>query len=229
MRSAVISLFAVAGILSAANPETELPILVEAEGFADTGGWVIDPQFMDLMGSPYLLAHGLGVPVKDAMTEVVIPKTGHYRVWVRTKDWVAQWKAPGTPGRFLVKINGKSLETTFGTKGAQWHWQDGGKIDLSKGRLRLALHDLTGFEGRCDAILFSNDPSFVPPNTNPEMLAFRRRCLGFSDEPERAGEYDLVVTGGGISGTCAAVTAARLGLKVALIQDRPVLGGNNSS
>jgi hypothetical protein len=49
MRSVVISLFVIAGILSAASPETELPILVEAEGFADTGGWVIDPQFMDLM------------------------------------------------------------------------------------------------------------------------------------------------------------------------------------
>jgi len=204
-------------------------LLVEAEGFADTGGWVIDPQFMDLMGSPYLLAHGLGIPVNDARTEVAIPKAGLYRVWVRTKDWVAQWKAPGTPGRFQVIINGKPLETTFGTVGAQWHWQDGGKIDLPKGKLRLALHDLTGFEGRCDAVLFSSDPSCVPPNTDPEMPGFRRRCLGLSDEPERAGEYDFVVTGGGIAGICAAVTAARLGLKVALIQDRPVLGGNNSS
>ncbi len=40
---------------------------------------------------------------------------------------------------------------------------------------------------------------------------------------------DLVIIGGGLSGTCAAITAARSGLKVALIQDRPVLGGNSSS
>jgi len=226
---AVISLFAVAGTLSAAEAKAELPVLVEAEGFADTGGWVVDPQFMDLMGSAYLLAHGLGVPVRDASTEVAIPKAGLYRVWVRTKDWVAQWKAPGTPGRFQVTINGTPLECTFGTVGAQWHWQGGGEIDLPEGDLRLALHDLTGFEGRCDAILLSSDPSFIPPNRDPEMLALRRRCLGFSGKPERAGEYDFVVTGGGIAGTCAAVTAARLGLKVALIQDRPVLGGNNSS
>src|SRR6478735_1057884 len=39
----------------------------------------------------------------------------------------------------------------------------------------------------------------------------------------------LVVTGGGLSGVCCAVTAARLGLQVVLIQDRPVLGGNSSS
>lgn len=40
---------------------------------------------------------------------------------------------------------------------------------------------------------------------------------------------DLTVVGGGIAGICAAVTAARHGLKVALLNDRPVLGGNSSS
>jgi hypothetical protein len=35
--------------------------------------------------------------------------------------------------------------------------------------------------------------------------------------------------GGGIAGICAAVSAARLGLKVALVHDRPIWGGNNSS
>jgi hypothetical protein len=40
---------------------------------------------------------------------------------------------------------------------------------------------------------------------------------------------DLVIAGGGLSGTCCAITAARQGLKVTLIQDRPVLGGNASS
>ncbi|WP_436489200.1 FAD-dependent oxidoreductase [Chitinophaga sp. ARDCPP14] len=40
---------------------------------------------------------------------------------------------------------------------------------------------------------------------------------------------DLVITGGGLSGVCCAITAARQGLKVVLVQDRPVLGGNSSS
>ncbi|HEV7379265.1 MAG TPA: FAD-dependent oxidoreductase, partial [Dyadobacter sp.] len=40
---------------------------------------------------------------------------------------------------------------------------------------------------------------------------------------------DLVIVGGGLTGTCAAVTAARAGVKVILVQDRPVLGGNCSS
>jgi len=40
---------------------------------------------------------------------------------------------------------------------------------------------------------------------------------------------NLVIVGGGLSGVCAAIAAARAGIKVVLIQDRPVLGGNASS
>jgi hypothetical protein len=42
-------------------------------------------------------------------------------------------------------------------------------------------------------------------------------------------DYDFVVAGGGLSGICAAVTAARQGVRTALVQDRPVLGGNAST
>lgn len=204
-------------------------ILVEAEQFADRGGWVHDSQFMDQMGSPYLLAHGLGIPVEDAVTSVTLPATGAYRVWVRTYDWVARWNAPGTPGKFQLFIDGEPLPATFGTEGAQWHWQDGGTIEVADRHVDLVLHDLTGFEGRCDAIVFSAEQDFAPPNRDPEMRTFREKMLGLANEPEEGGQYDLVVVGGGIAGTCAGISGARLGLKVALIQDRPVLGGNNSS
>ena len=40
---------------------------------------------------------------------------------------------------------------------------------------------------------------------------------------------DFCVVGGGLSGMCAAIAAARGGSKVVLIHDRPVLGGNASS
>lgn len=40
---------------------------------------------------------------------------------------------------------------------------------------------------------------------------------------------DLCVVGGGISGMCAAIAAAREGIKVCLMHERPVLGGNASS
>lgn len=40
---------------------------------------------------------------------------------------------------------------------------------------------------------------------------------------------EFLIVGGGLSGVCTAITAARKGLKVILVQDRPVLGGNSSS
>ncbi len=213
-------------LYSAAGAQT---ILLEAESFEDPGGWVVDQQFMDQMGSPFLLAHGLGVPVKDTVTKVRFPSTGKYRIWVRTRDWVAPWKAPGAPGGFQLLIDGKPIETIFGTEGADWHWQDGGTVEIRNKQATIALHDLTGFEGRCDAVVFSSDANFKTPNDGEGLRSFRRKLLGLPDAPEDAGRYDLVVVGGGIAGTCTAVSAARLGLQVALIQNRPVLGGNNSS
>ncbi|WP_437889357.1 FAD-dependent oxidoreductase [Phytobacter sp. V91] len=47
--------------------------------------------------------------------------------------------------------------------------------------------------------------------------------------PSKQLNADLVVAGGGLAGLCAALAAAREGLQVVLIQDRPVLGGNASS
>ena len=204
-------------------------LLVEAESFKDRGGWVLDTQFVHIMGSPYLLAHGLGEPVKDATTTVRFPSTGTYKVFVRTKDWVARWSAPGLPGKFQLLIDGQPLKSIFGTQGADWFWQDGGSVEITKPDVALALHDLTGFEGRCDAILFSKDPSFAPPNDLPTMIPWRKQVLGLPDKPVEAGEFDLVVIGGGYAGMGAAISAARMGCTIALIQDRAVLGGNGSS
>jgi hypothetical protein len=204
-------------------------VLVEAEGFTDYGGWSLDTQFINIMGSSYLLAHGLGEPVHDATTTVAFPSTGTYKVFVRTKDWVAHWNAPGQPGRFQLLVDGKPLAATFGTEGADWHWQDGGTVDIAKLELPIALHDLTGFDGRCDAILFSKDPAFVPPNEPKQLAEWRKKAEGLPEKPDEAGPFDLVVVGGGYAGVASAISGARMGLKVALIQDRPVLGGNGSS
>ena len=52
---------------------------------------------------------------------------------------------------------------------------------------------------------------------------------GRSAIPEEAHDFDVVIIGGGIAGCGAAMAAQSQGLTVALIQDRPVLGGNASS
>jgi hypothetical protein len=206
-------------------------VLVEAESFQDPGGWVLDTQFIEGMGSPYLLAHGLGVPVKDATTTVKLPGAGKYHLWVRTKDWVARWKAPGTPGKFAVMVGSTDAKDApvFGTKGADWSWEDGGTVAVASPEVTLTLHDLTGFEGRCDAIYLAPEGAEPPPNEKAALAAWRAKMLGIPEKPIEAGSFDLVVCGGGYAGLGSAISAARMGCKVALIQDRPVLGGNGSS
>ena len=198
--------------------------LVEAEAFDEYGGWILDSQFVEQMGSPYLLAHGLGRSVDDATTRVQLPSPGTYHVWVRAKDWVPSHH----PGRFQVLINSVPLDTEFGSNGKDWQWQEGGAVEISAPTVTIALRDLTGFDGRCDAILLSTANKPPPEAEDATAKAWRKRLLGLSEETVEAGEFDVVVVGGGVAGCASALTAARLGCRVALIQNRPVLGGNAS-
>ena len=127
-------------------------------------------------------------------------------------------------------INGKPLAAEFGTTGdGAWTWQDGGSAEITDRKVSLELADQTGFNGRCDAICFSTDKAFAPP-AKPDvgMRQWRRKLLGLPDTAPSAGQFDVVVVGGGLAGCSAAITASRLGCKVALVQNRPVFGGNNS-
>lgn len=200
---------------------------IEAESFKNLGGWAIDQQSMDQMGSPYIMAHGLGVPVADAETEIDV-SAGCYAVWARTRDWTAVW-GKGTPaGRFDVRVDGEPLPTVLGTNGTAWAWQKAGEIDLGAGRHTLALHDLTGFNGRCDAIYMTADLGFTPPD-DTAAIEEMRRALNWHEIAECEEDYDLIVAGGGVAGVCMALAARRTGTKTLLINDRGVLGGCNSS
>jgi hypothetical protein len=182
---------------------------------------------MDLMGSPYLMAHGMGRPVSDASTVVNIPENGKWHIYVRTFNWTSPWTLQAGPGAFKVKVGSKTLKMVLGTSGDSWQWQYAGSLNLKAGQSSVSLCDLTGFNGRCDAIFMTNQDGLTPPEAEDELAAFRRRML---DLPEpQVKKYEFVVVGGGIAGMCAATAAARLGCKVALVNDRPVLGGNNSA
>lgn len=221
MKRLLLPLLLICCNLSAAN------IWLETENFSDKGGWVVDQQFMDLMGSPYLMAHGMGQPVPDASTTVDIPHKGKWHVYVRTFNWTSPWTSQDGPGAFKVKVGGQTLKTVLGTKGDCWQWQYAGKVTLKAGKTTVALSDLTGFNGRCDALYLTTEEGDVPPSEAAALETFRRNMLNLP--APQVEEYEFVVVGGGIAGMCAAVSAARLGSKVALINDRPVLGGNNSA
>ena len=197
-------------------------VLVEAESFADWGGWVNDTQFMDQMGSPYLLAHGMGKPVADAKTTFVAAG-GKYNVWVRTRNWTCHWHPDIGAGTFNLIVNGEKLPNLLGCQGkGEWLWVKADDVKLKDGKNTLALHDCDGFDGRVDAVCFTTNPkpSAILNGPRPPSVIARHDPLP---------KFDLCVVGGGVAGICTAVSAARLGLKTALVHDRPVLGGNNSS
>jgi len=209
--------------LAGSSPGAEL-VWLEAEHFAEHGGWTADTQFIDQMGSPYLLAAGLGNPVEDARTSVELPAPGKYRLWVRAKDWLPEHH----PGPFQVVLGERPVDATFGTSGrAGWQWEDGGVHQLG-GSVEVRLHDLSGYYGRCDAIVLAPELDWVPPPGKDAIAELRQRHDGVSPTVEDMPEHDVVVVGGGLAGCTAAVAAARSGASVALIQNRPVLGGNAS-
>lgn len=203
------------------------PILIEAENFENKGGWFVDPQFYDQMGSFYLLAHGNGEPVQNAVTHFKADRGGRYFVYVRTRNWVAHWFADDahSPGIFRIAVNGTGIPCTMGNKGKEWAWHYAGETMLNRGLNKLELIDLTGFDGRCDALLFTKNKNDKILRSSEELEDFRKSIF---PRNENGKKYDLIVTGGGVAGLAAAISAARFGLKTCLIHNRPVLGGNNS-
>lgn len=211
-------------VLDAKRTESRrAPVAVHPQSF--DGGWAQDCQFIDVIGSPCLVAHGMGRPVPDSRAVVELPEAGRWRVAVRTKNWLPEdcsypASAAVYPGSFRVLVDGRPLDKVFGRGPKAWTWEDGGEVDCASRRVTVALRDEDGFDGRCAGVVFYRG----------EFPFARDAALDVRGEPvaERS-SYDLVVVGGGVPGCCAAVAAAREGIRVALVQDRPVLGGNSSS
>jgi hypothetical protein len=82
---------------------------------------------------------------------------------------------------------------------------------------------------------FQGNPegTFSPMKTQKELIGNHSGVMLTEQNSQVIKDVDMsadvVVAGGGLAGVCAAVSAARHGCKVILVQDRPVLGGNASS
>jgi len=201
-------------------------IWMDTIDFEKRGGWQPETQFVREMGQPYLIANEVpGKPAGDAETTFTVEADGWYRVFVRTKNW----KYPEAPGQFRIIVDGETLPAVCGKMPVlYWYWDVAGDVYLNKGTHTLALHDVSGWLARCAAVVVTDDMDFLPSPELSRLLRQRAQIKGIDTKPKDMGDWDLVVVGAGPGGMPAAVSAARRGMKVALISGRPTIGGNAS-
>ena len=199
-------------------------LMLSAAAFEHAGGWIRDSEFILTMGGVYMLAHGLGRPVEDAQSTFTCMESGEYHVYAYTFNWVSPWHRDMHPGEFEIHIGDNSTKV-LGICNDHWDWEYGGCIRIGKGENTIKLHDLTGFEGRVAYIYISRESINLPCGGNEVLSLYIDKVI----KNKESYSFDFVAAGGGFAGICASLAAARGGLKTALIQDRPVVGGNNSS
>lgn len=202
-------------------------IWLDAAEVESKGGWKLDTQFVHLMGSGYLIAADMpGIPVSDAVTTVAVPTGDTYRVWVRTRNWLRSY----SPGQFTLLVDGQECAAVLGKQPSDaWVWEIAGDFHLDKGSHTLTFRDLTGYCARFSSVVITNDFDFVPDRQVGRMHKQRAAIKGLPQGITEGGDYDVIVAGGGPGGVPAAIACARQGVKVLLLQNRPVLGGNGSS
>ena len=201
-------------------------IWIDTIDFENYGEWKAETQFVREMGQPYLIANNVpGVPVADATTNFSTTEEGYYRIFVRTKNW----KLPQSPGQFKIIVDDTELHNICGKMPTpSWYWEIAGDVYLKPGNHSLNLCDKTGWLTRCSSIIITNDFDFTPSPEKTMLLKQRAMIKGINTKPKDMGNWDFVVVGAGPGGIPAAVSAARNGLKTALICDRPCIGGNAS-
>jgi hypothetical protein len=200
-------------------------IWIDAAEFSKYGGWKLDTQFIRESGIAYLIADGAGTPVSDAETFIDIPAEWTYRIWARTRNWIKDY----TPGTFTLSLGSKTNAAKCGAQPSDlWKWEIAGDFRVKKGIQKLTLHDLSGFYGRCSAVIISNDFDFTPDQDNATFFRTRTILKKESGIIGTARFFDVVVAGGGPAGISDALASARMGKETALIQNRAVLGGNLS-
>lgn len=200
-------------------------IWIDAAEFENYGGFILETQFVREMGQAYLMSNGVGEPVAPASTTFNIADDGYYRVHIRTKNWLCEYNPDG----LVIEIDGIRYDHICAESHINdWYFEIGGDFLLQKGKHTLKIYDTKGWFARFAAVVITNDYDFTPSKEIRMLKRQRAQIKHLKSTVKSMGHYDLIVVGGGVGGVVTAITAARYGLKTALINDRPMLGGNAS-
>lgn len=135
------------------------------------GGWVLESESGITKGARrYLTAPSPAVESAPAVGALEIPHAGKWRVWVRSRDFVKD--RPGAR-YFSLRLGQTRLERSFGTHSQEgqngWAWEDGGIIQAEAGPLLLVLGETARHSARCEAILLTDNMSYVPEGVTWEL------------------------------------------------------------
>ena len=198
-------------------------IFIDAVDFDDYGGFILETQFVREMGQPYLMANGVGEEVKPASVEFSVKESGMYRFFIRTKNWCEEH----APDGLVMEVDAeRSPHVSSLMRVKDWYFEIGADFFLTEGNHTLKIYDTTGYFARFACVIITNDYDYTPPKEISRLKRERDEIKGISRQITDKGKYDLIVVGAGVGGVVAAISAARYGLKTALVNDRPKLGGN---
>jgi len=131
---------------------------IDAKNFTRKGGWKVARN-----GGLYLLGHTSKASSESdrlATTRIDVPESGNYVLWVRSGNFTSDPKARRS---FRVAVGQERPQTEFGNHGQYgWAWEKAGEFRLEKGPLELGLIDVCSYYARCQRLLLTTDPSFVP-------------------------------------------------------------------
>lgn len=197
---------------------------IDALDFKEYGGFVRETQFVREMGQGYLIADGAGMPVCPAKTSFSVLEAGMYRFFIRTKNWCPDY----APDGLQIVVDGVKSEHICGKMHSQgWYFEIAADFDLKAGEHKLEIFNTDGWFARFAAVVITGDYNFYPSRDVEKLLKQRALIKGIKSDIQKS-QFELIVVGGGVAGITAAITAARYGVKTALVNDRPILGGNGS-
>ena len=199
-------------------------IWIDALEFENYGGFVKETQFVREMGQGYLLADGVGEPVAPASTTFCTEHGGMFRFFIRTKNWCTEY----SPDGLIIAVDGiKSGHISGKMHSLGWYFEIAADFKLSAGKHKLEVFNTDGWFARFSSVLITDDYSFFPSKETEVWQEERKKIRNCENDVTKY-EFDCIVVGGGAAGITAAIAAARHGLKTALVNDRPILGGNGS-
>ncbi|NQU42049.1 hypothetical protein HQ520_02105, partial [bacterium] len=153
--------------------------LYEAEDFQSYGGWMLVGDGAASSDRYLQVPSSFPEPIQpDAITIIELPIDSTYKIWVRSRNYDTY----STQRTMRVVVDGVESEIAGAHPYNGWYWELVATMPLTGGQHLLQIRDVGGFYGRCDGVMFTDDPR--SPNDLPlNIMESKRTSPIFVDPP----------------------------------------------